>query len=240
MLSATAVLEQLLRYYSPGSMVDFGCGVGTWLNVAERLGVAEVYGMEGEWLDKAHLVIDQDGFRHADLSKPVELHKRFELAISLEVAEHIADAYADTFVHNLTKAADVVMFSAAIPGQRGSGHINEQWPEYWIEKFAKHGYLPLDIIRPYIWHLPKVKGWYKQNILVYVKSSLLDSLPALKAAYDAQYTMYNLVHPDTYLRQIELSHPRNASFSKVIKSLPILTVEAISRNTKKIFRKVTG
>ena len=43
-------------------------------------------------------------------------------------------------VATITKHGDAVLFSAAIPGQGGQDHLNEQWPEYWQKKFEVNGY----------------------------------------------------------------------------------------------------
>ena len=70
----------------------------------------------------------------------------------LEVAEHIPPECADIFVESLTWGlAPVIMFSAAVPGQGGTLHLNEQWPAYWASKFAQHGYVLIDCLRPQLW-----------------------------------------------------------------------------------------
>ena len=96
------------------------------------------------------------------------LSKPFELAQSLEVAEHLDHIFAANFVQLLTSLADVVLFSAAIPYQGGVCHINEQPPAYWAELFAKQGYVCLDFLRPSIWSDESVLWWYRQNLLVFV------------------------------------------------------------------------
>ena len=150
--SAQHLLKHLFNYYKPNSVVDFGCGVGTWLDVCKNLGVSKVKGFEGPWLDKAHLVIEKENFSHADLTTQITFEEKFELAITLEVAEHIKKEKADIFLDNLTSSSDVILFSAALPHQGGVDHVNEQWPSYWIPKFAERGYKVYDIIRPGLWN----------------------------------------------------------------------------------------
>lgn len=232
--SAEIILELLFRFFHPKSMVDFGCGVGTWLYVGKNLGVQEILGIEGDWLDIKHLVINKESFTHKDLSKKIDLKRKFELAISLEVAEHIDASYADIFVENLTVSSDVILFSAAIPGQRGSGHINEQWPEYWIQKFIENGFEPLDIVRPKIWQIEEVKTWYRQNTILFVKKEKLEELPELKSFLDPFKSNWSVVHPGTFLRQIEISHPRYSTLTKLLKSFPVVLFKSLKSKYRKL------
>ena len=119
--------------------------------------------------------------------------------MSLEVGEHLPDSSADELVRNLVNTAPVVLFSAAIPEQPGTGHINGQWPDYWAAKFKKHGYIPVDCIRRRIWNDPKVGYWYAQNAFIFVKESELARYPKLKKEVDQGYsTTLPLVHPVRY------------------------------------------
>ena len=218
-------------------MVDFGCGVGTWIKTGHELGVSEILGLEGDWLDKKHLVIPEDSFSHKDLTTSFNLNKQFDLAISLEVAEHIDEKYSNTFIDNLTSASKIILFSAAIPGQRGAGHVNEQWPEYWIEKFKAKDYVPLDIIRPYIWDDVNIKGWYKQNTLVFIHKNKLNEIPLLLQFIDEKKTMWSIVHPDAFKRQIEISHPKYSNLAHVMGSIPIVTYNAIKNFSKRVLKR---
>lgn len=232
--SAFEILSFLFSYFKPFSMVDFGCGVGTWLNTAKKLGVNEILGIEGVWLNTKHLVIPKDAFLNHNLTSKITLSKKFDLAVSLEVAEHIEEQYSNIFVENLTDASDIILFSAAIPGQRGSGHVNEQWPEYWIEKFKNNGYLPIDLIRPKIWLNEEIKTWYKQNTVLFVKEKRFNELPELQLIYDPLKTNWSIVHPNTFLRQIEVSHPRYSSLTNILKSIPEVLIKTIRNQVKKM------
>lgn len=100
--------------------------------------------------------------------------KPFELAQSLEVAEHLYQEYAPNFVKLLTSLSDVVLFSAAIPYQGGVHHVNEQPPAYWAELFAKEGYVCIDCLRERIWEDDSISTWYRQNIMIFVHESKTD------------------------------------------------------------------
>lgn len=234
--SANQILNLLFTHYQPNSMVDFGCGVGTWLKTGKELGVSEILGLEGNWLDVKHLVIPEKNFLHKNLTSIIDLTKKYDLAISLEVAEHIEENFSNIFINNLTQASEIILFSAAVPGQRGSGHVNEQWPEYWIEKFKSKGYLPLDLIRPYIWQDSTIRSWYKQNTLLFIHKNKLTDFPKLTPFLDEKRTMWSIIHPDTFLRQIEISHPKYSSFTKVLTSLPAVALNSFKAVIKKTLK----
>src|SRR6266511_1612991 len=131
----------------PRSVVDVGCGLGPWLAVFREHGVSDVQGIDGAWVDRSKLIIPEDRFLAVDVRRPIQLERRFDLAVSMEVAEHLPGECAPVFVDSLARLAPVVLFSAAIPFQGGVGPINEQWPEYWAEHFARNGYAVIDCIR---------------------------------------------------------------------------------------------
>lgn len=234
--SALIVLRLLFSYVQPQSMVDFGCGVGTWVKTGQELGVSEILGLEGNWLDLKQLVIPEKNFQYQDLASKFDLGKQFDLAISLEVAEHIEEKFSNNFIDNLTQASEIILFSAAIPGQRGSGHVNEQWPDYWIEKFKSRGYIPLDVIRPNIWNEVKVKSWYKQNSILFIRKEKLLEIPKLNKLDEENKSNWSLVHPDTFKRQIEISHPKYSSLSQILTSLPSVTINSLKSIGKNIIR----
>lgn len=166
-MSARAVLSVILSSLKCNSIVDFGCGTGTWLWVAQNFGVESILGLDGEYVHSRQLMIPKACFRATNLEEPVKLDQRYDLAMSLEVAEHLHEQCADIFVTSLCNAADVVLFSAAHPGQGGDGHINEQPMEYWERKFAMHGYKPIQI-KCLFENDEDVENWYKENVVLFV------------------------------------------------------------------------
>jgi SAM-dependent methyltransferase len=170
--SATRVLETLLPLLPPvRSAIDLGCGVGTWLAALRDLGVQNVLGIEGPWVDPSAVVIPPAQFQAGDVLT-VSFPQRFDLAISLEVGEHLPATESDRYVSQLTQASDTILFSAAIPGQGGVGHVNEQWPDYWVAKFAAQGYAVHDVLRPSLWKDRQVAAHYRQNLLLFSKHPL--------------------------------------------------------------------
>ena len=185
--SATRILEAVNEILpSLNSTMDLGCGVGTWLSVAKEKYQAKVLGVDGPWVDKNLLVIDPTEFCTVDLSGKLNLDfgERFDLAMSLEVAEHVPQRNAHDFVAALTGHSDFVLMSAAIHNQGGTGHVNEQWPDYWINLFKSHGYIALDLIRKRVWDDSQLPYWYRQNTLLYVKESRLEDLNIVQSKVD--------------------------------------------------------
>jgi len=159
------------------SAVDLGCGVGTWLYVLGQRGAADICGVDGDWVNRDYLKIPEEKFINHTLSEGVPgIDRTFDLAISLEVAEHLPPGYAKDFVSLLTSLSDFVLFSSAIPGQTGEGHINEQWLDYWISLFSDRGYTGLDVIRKSIWNDTTIKFWYRQNTLLFAKNERIKDL----------------------------------------------------------------
>lgn len=197
--SATEILPIVAEFVHPRRVVDIGCGVGGWLAVWQKFD-AEIYGIDGDYVDRSQLFIDEENFYPANLEERVTLNKRFDLAMSLEVAEHLSPERADSFVEDLTRLADVILFSAAIPAQGGTGHVNEQWQSYWAKKFLRFGYVAVDCIRPKIWTNETVEICYRQNVFIYAKSTKLYRYPELQAYYlkhrDAH--IFDVVHPELW------------------------------------------
>jgi SAM-dependent methyltransferase len=117
--SARAIVPLVLRLVRAGSVIDVGCGQGTWLAVFAEHGAADVTGVDGDSVDRDRLEIPADRFRGHDLARPLSVGRTFDLAVSLEVAEHLPAASADDFVASLAHLAPVVLFSAAAPYQGG-------------------------------------------------------------------------------------------------------------------------
>lgn len=187
----------------PGNVVDVGCGLGAWLRALHEVCPAcEFVGIDHPGVAARDLMIEPTRFIGADLASLPDLGRRFDLALSLEVAEHLAPERAPAFVHALARLADRIVFSAAVPGQGGHGHLNEQWPAYWIELFSREGYRCFDVVRPQIWSDEAVEGYYRQNILVFAKNGLAPPAPM------QDWNGAALVHPQVFRSQHRSTTPR--------------------------------
>ena len=178
--SAAQILPEVVRLIAPKSAVDLGSGTGEWLGELRKLGVTDVIGVDGDWVDRAALKIPTDQFKPFDLRNKLVMDRTFDLAISVETAEHLPPERGEGFVADLVALAPVVLFSAAIPGQGGTDHINEQWQDYWAGLFAKHDYVALDCLRLKFWNDSRVEWWYRQNIILYVRRDRVEADPKLQ------------------------------------------------------------
>jgi SAM-dependent methyltransferase len=202
--SAREIVPIVLDLVSPKNVIDVGCGLGTWLSVFKEFGVDDIWGAEGNWVDKAVLEIPKERFLQADLTKPFRLERKFDLVVSVEVAEHLSPEFAGIFLESLVRLGPVVLFSAAIPFQGGKNHVNEQWQGYWAEQFQNKGYHAIDCIRKRIWQNARVEFWYAQNMLMFARLDYLQTHPALQREYENTYaSQLSLVHPRRYLEAID-------------------------------------
>jgi hypothetical protein len=207
------------------SVVDFGCGTGTWLSVFSTLGVSEIKGFDGIWVDKKLLKIPEECFESAELDKGVSVHKKYDLAISLEVAEHLPHKASEIFVKTLVEASDIVLFSAAIPFQGGTNHVNEQWPEYWNNLFNKHNYVAIDYFRKRIWDNKNILDCYRQNIMLFVKKSKISQIRTSEEDHCINCPPMPFVLPEIYLKR-DIYH--------------ISLVELYKRGIKRTIKKILG
>jgi SAM-dependent methyltransferase len=209
-LAAETVAAILCAQLPLSSVLDVGCGLGGWLAAFARQGVPDIVGVDGPHVDRSALAIPQSSFIAHDLSEPLDLGRRFDLVVSIEVAEHLPGELAPRFVADLCRHGDLVLFSAAIPFQGGIGHVNEQWPSYWADFFGDQGFEPIDAVRAHIWDDERIVYWYKQNILLYARhGAILGLAPAALPALD-------VVHPTRYL---EAADPDRMSLRRAVRGL---------------------
>lgn len=195
------------------SVADIGCGTGTWLATALAMGATSTYGIEGDWVTPDMLDDPAIVFAAHDLEQPFT-GPRVDLALSLEVAEHLSPARAPGFVADLVALAPAVLFSAAIPGQGGVGHANEQWQSWWAAQFANHGFTAHDLIRPLIWADEAIPAWYRQNAVLYLDPPTRTRLN-LKPT---DPTLLDTVHPSFWARaNRELAYANALPESEVLR-----------------------
>lgn len=221
--SAEHIVTFLNKKFNPSSVCDVGCGVGGFpicLYAFKRTGCRSVLGIDMDWVDPKKLVIDAGEFLTIDLTKPFSLSRHFDLCISLEVAEHLPASSADTFIESLCRLSDLIVFSAAIPGQDGFCHVNEQWQSYWADKFLKQGYLPFDQIRKAIWDKPDIHYWYRQNIMIFAKENAPASLHTLRSWEPVSViSCLDVVHPDCWVDATNLNGYHYSSFGYFLKHI---------------------
>lgn len=195
--SAGLVVPVLMELVGPRKVLDVGCGIGTWLAEFVRAGVADVMGVDGDWVSRTALRIAEDRFRPVDLARADELPDGFDLTLCLEVAEHLPPEASDRFVAALCRTAPAVAFSAAIPHQPGTMHINTAWHEAWHARFESHGFRAVDAVRPRIREERRIEWWYRQNLFLYVRRERIPDYPKLAAdaarAVDTEWVHVSLL-----------------------------------------------
>jgi len=223
--SANAVVPLLLRLFPSRTIVDVGCGSGTWARAYQDAG-CEVLGIDGDVVRPDQLVIPANRFERHNLNEPFHLKGRFDLVNCLEVAEHLDPSRGPGFVTDLCRLGDVVIFSAAVPGQGGTHHVNEQWPSYWIPLFQAAGFTSLDCVRWQIWGDTRVAWWYVQNLFAFVKQSRVADFPL---AVDAVRPLpADLVHPRAYVRATVPEQMSPRMLKEVVKALPYFPGKILS------------
>jgi SAM-dependent methyltransferase len=161
-----AALSYLFPYENPQSILDVGCGTGTWLRAILNRGASDIFGIDGVNISPEKLLFDPKCFGHCDLTAPIDLGRKFEVVLCLEVAEHLDAKFAPTLIKTLVCHADKIIFSAACPCQPGQHHVNCQWPEYWQELFNREGFACEDAFRWRMWSAKAIEPWYRQNLFL--------------------------------------------------------------------------
>jgi SAM-dependent methyltransferase len=144
-------------------IMDVGCGPGIYVKALREAGVEA----DGVDIDPGCPYLIMDIF---SAEFEMKFAGKYDLAMCIEVAEHLPESKANSLVDVLTKLAPTVLFSAAVPGQGGHGHINCQPKEYWINKFAEVNYVvdaeATSKLLTFItsgYHM----GWFRNNAVVF-------------------------------------------------------------------------
>lgn len=222
--SARIVAPLVMRLAKIGSVIDVGCGLGGWLRAFAENGVALLRGIDGSYVDQSSLYVPSECFTPMNLTEPIKMNEHFDLALCLEVAEHLPGQFSAQLVRGLTDLAPIVLFSAAVPGQGGTGHVNEQWPEYWRNLFKERGFAMLDPIRPVVREDHRIEWWYRQNMVMFANEVAISANPALgQTACNGKAVEW--VHADMLRRagvRNLLAHLKPALREAIFKRIPLL------------------
>lgn len=202
--SARVMLGALYTVYQPKSVIDVGCGRGAWLAVCGELGAATLKGIDGPWNNAAHMLDPKIDYSSANLDAFWASTRTYDLAVSLEVGEHLEPTSAATLVSSLTKLSDVVLFGAAVPGQGGTHHVNEQYQSYWGSLFKRQGFQTYDFFRPLLWNDERIAFWYRQNTFLHVRQghALFDELQIAGHLPLSDLGFMDCIHPLLYEKRI--------------------------------------
>jgi len=216
LVSARIYLRFLWKFVQPASALDVGCGRGAWLKACQELGSKTLFGFDGIWNSQSSMIEPKINFRSIDLNKPFSLPEKVDIAITLEVAEHLEPSTAPQFIKCMTNSSDLILFSAAYTKQEGTNHLNEQPHTYWAMLFAERDFVPFDMFRPQFWGNEMIDFWYRQNTFLYVKKDS-DPYRQIKAhGFEemANISFMNCIHPKLYEAKTQM-----VSFSNHIADL---------------------
>ena len=206
--AATTILklvsEALSEQREIHKVADFGCGVGVFLDAAEKIWNAKTVGFEGDWVPK-NLFIPNGVLKRGDIIAEANSMPElsFDLCICLEVAEHFPAEESEAIVDALCRLAPVVLFGAAPVGQGGKGHVNEAPLSYWASAFQRRGYNCFDKIRPNIWLDESIPFWYRQNTVLFMKCDDEQTAPLpLDAIHPELFHLYR--YPRLYIALLNI------------------------------------
>src|ERR1700722_14695256 len=247
--SARQMLPEVFKWVEPKSMLELGSGTGAWTMVARELGLTECVASDGSWVKDTDLLIPKHCFIRHDLEKPFAVDKKFDLGLSLEVAEHLRPSAAQDFVTSLTAHSDIVLFGAALKLQGGTQLLNEQWAQYWIDIFRDKCFVCFDVVRPFFWNNNNIAFYYKQNTFIFVRNSekttsIRTRLKALHAELYENSANLCFIHPQKWEEVASYSKVNPATFfPKLPTLLFVVTPKAyrhrIAGKLRAIFRKIT-
>jgi len=228
--AADRVVGAILGLVGPvRSVVDLGGGTGAWCRAFKTKGVEWVLCLDHPDARSAGLLIDETEFRGVDLAQEIPSPIPADLAISVEFAEHVSTVRAEWIVNFLTQSARLVLFSAAVPGQGGVAHVNEQWPSFWAQKFGRCGFTQLDVVRPLIVGDEMIPYWYRQNIFLY-------------AADPAPFFRFSRLLPTDFLALHE-SVPRvleQPTLRTVLRRVGPALIESVAFRLRRVFNRNEG
>jgi hypothetical protein len=187
------VWAHLAEHFQFNSVVDVGAGVGAWSRAALEMDKA-VTSIDGEWVAGIPGKFERLNYIFQDLNNQVASASPHDVAVCVEVAEHLLPERSPGFVADLCKLAPVVIFGAALPRQGGAGHINCRPHSFWIKTFAEKNYTAIDLFRPKFWYDGRVGPWYAQNTYLFVA-------PEKLAQFDgfSKPSLVDVYHPKVVL-----------------------------------------
>ncbi len=189
------------------SVLDIGCGSGSWLRAWLDLGIIDVHGLDGSYVFNSKLMIPKELISAQNLNERFSLERKFDLVTCLEVAEHLSPSNSKILVETICRHGDLVLFSAAVPGQGGENHVNERTYEYWRQLFEESGYSMFDFVRPWIQADKEIEVWYRRNVFLYAKKRVMQELPSeiLKTQVPLSHSIHDYSSIPEKLRKMAMS-----------------------------------
>ena len=228
------LLSELIEL--PRSMIDLGGNTGAWCQAFKNAGAQKVLCIDHPRTRQEKLLVDDSEFLACDLSTTLPAPIPCDLAVSLEVLEHVPEPAGEAAVDFLTQSAPMVLFSAAVPGQPGWEHINCKPHAYWKSLFQQRGFERLDIIRPRIIEDATMPFWYRQNLFLFANAAGLGRVRVRQIPFENIPDDFELVH--TRLLE-EYRKRENTTLGKVFRQLWSSLARSVGYRTGRMKRSTT-
>lgn len=226
--SASVMIPRIAAVISPRSVLDVGCGRGGWLRTWQAYGVARIFGVDGCYVDPSRLAIPAAAYQAVNLETGFALNERFDLVQCLEVGEHLRHEVASVLVESLVRHGDIALFSAAVPGQGGENHINEQEPEFWRQLFARHRFGMYDCIRPLLRDAKGIDPWYRYNSFIFAIDSAAERVGIDPTRIPASQPIRSYGSMSWHLR------------TSILRRLPVEWITLMSRTKYLVLNRLAG
>ena len=136
------IAEHIVNDFHPQTFLDVGCAMGHLVSALRDMGV-DAYGIDAsEYAISKVRPEYRDYFRvwAAPEPFPSDIPQEYDMLSSIEVVEHLHEEDGDDFIAILCSHSKRVLFSSSPDDITEATHFNVQQPEYWLKRFAKHGY----------------------------------------------------------------------------------------------------
>lgn len=231
-----AIAKAIIEVYKPKSIIEFGCGKGDLTKSLARHGI-EIIAIDG-YSNPDFSKFPQITFSSLNLNDELEvttflskLNSKFDIAISLEVAEHLNPVISSSLINWMTSLTDIVIFSAAVLEQGGDGHINCRPREFWYKEFQNNGFMISDKIREKLRYNKRVGPWYRHNIIDYYRLTEQPTTEELSEIINRLITSDSFASSNYYLTQRKLDY-----LKQVIQMQPI----RLAFHFRNMLKKITG
>lgn len=195
--SARHVVPFVMSVIRPISIADIGCGSGQWTKEFISNGVKRAYAFDAFASPCWGVADNSVDFQKIDLEDCVADFPDVELVCWLEVAEHLSKSSCNRILSYIVERTDAILFSCAVPGQGGTGHISERRLSDWVSDFKEFGFCCQDILRPRFWNDENISWWYRQNAVIFAKENSVAS-NAIRSFRLPTFRGMDLIHPDLF------------------------------------------
>lgn len=166
---ADRIAAWVVQMYRPASVIDFGAGIGTYLEPFQR---RKVHTMGCEVRDAGLMRPRVENIQRLDITKPMDIGK-YDVGLCLYVLEHLDRKGASDAMIAMAQVVRVLVFAAAQPGQ-GSQAGNVHHVRNWIRMLENRGFKhdPAGTVRlvDYVTYHGDATAWLQPNLNLFRKT----------------------------------------------------------------------